>query len=418
MSQSYEAGISQVAITPRTSWGLMIGLALGHALKHFYQQAFLLLIPSFKAAMGLTDVQVGLFGTARTISSSIMNMPAGIIADIWRSKVGLILAASLTSLALGYLIIGLSNVYWLVLLGVAVTGLGTSMWHAPAFGTLGAMYPERRATALAVHRMGGSLGDSISPIVMGLLLGGVAFWGLEWSGLSWRVLALVLVGPALLSALAVLIFYGKATGVKGASGSQDIATYLRSARDLLRNGTVVGMVVLTSVRAMAHNGLNIFLIVYMDEDLGFSEFKIGYHIALLTFFGIGSAPLLGWLSDKMGRRPVISVGLGAIALLVAALLVFGEGLSFALVLAILGVFLYSVNPVMLATAIDAVPRGTEASVTALMFTGSAIFGAISPVIAGRLRELHGMDGVFLYTAVIVGLVALASLFVPMRRSSE
>ena len=409
--------MSRTETKQRASSGLMIGLAMGHAVKHFYQQAFLLLIPSFKAAMGLTDVQVGLFGTARTISSSVMNMPAGIIADLWRSKVGLILAASLTSLALGYLIIGLSNVYWIVLLGVAVTGLGTSMWHAPAFGTLGAIYPDRRATALAVHRMGGSIGDSISPIVMGLLLGGIAFWGLEWSGLNWRVLALILVAPALLSALAVLIFYGKATGVEGASGTQDIAAYLRSARGLLRNGTVVSMVMLTTVRAMAHNGLNIFLIVYMDEDLGFSAFKTGYHIALLTLFGVGSAPILGWLSDKMGRRPIIFVGLSAISLLVASLLLFGEGLPFALVLAFLGVFLYSINPVMLATAIDAVPRGTEASVTALMFTGPAIFGAISPIIAGRLRELYGMDGVFLYSALIVGIVALASLLVPMRRVS-
>jgi FSR family fosmidomycin resistance protein-like MFS transporter len=395
----------------------MIGLAAGHAVKHFYQQAFLLLIPSFKAAMGLTDVQVGLFGTARTISSSIMNMPAGIIADLWRSKVGLILAASLTSLALGYLIIGLSNIYWIVLLGVAVTGLGTSLWHAPAFGTLAAIYPDRRATALAVHRMGGSIGDSISPIVMGVLLGGIALWGLEWGGLHWRVLALILVAPALLSALAVLIFYGKATGVEGASGTQDIAAYMRSARGLLRNGTVLSMVMLTSVRAMAHNGLNIFLIVYMDEDLGFSAFKIGYHIALLTLFGVGSAPILGWLSDKIGRRPIIFVGLAAISLLVASLLLFGEGLPFAIVLAFLGVFLYSINPVMLATAIDAVPRGTEASVTGLMFTGSAIFGAISPIIAGRLRELYGMDGVFLYSAAIVGIVALAALLVPMRRAS-
>ena len=88
--------MSQTEPKQRTSWNLMIGLAMGHGVKHFYQQAFLLLIPSFKAAMGLTDVQVGLFGTARTISSSIMNMPAGIIADLWRSKVGLILAASLT----------------------------------------------------------------------------------------------------------------------------------------------------------------------------------------------------------------------------------------------------------------------------------------------------------------------------------
>jgi MFS family permease len=250
-----------------------------------------------------------------------------------------------------------------------------------------------------------------------LLLGGVAFWGLEWGGLSWRVLAIILVVPALLSALAVLIFYGKATGVEGTRGTQDLATYLRSAQNLLRNGTVASMVMLTSVRAMAHNGLNIFLIVYMDEDLGFSAFKIGYHIALLTLFGIGSAPILGWMSDKIGRRPVISVGLGAMTILISSLLVFGAGLPFAIILALLGVFLYSINPVMLATAIDAVPRGTEASVTALMFTGSAIFGAISPVVAGRLREVYGMDGVFLYTGIIVGLVTLASLLVPMRRAS-
>jgi len=114
---------------------------------------------------------------------------------------------------------------------------------------------------------------------------------------------------------------------------------------------------------------------------------------------------------------VISVGLGAMSILIASLILFGEGVPFALILALLGVFLYSINPVMLATAIDAVPRGTEASVTALMFTGSAIFGAISPIIAGRLRELYGMDGIFLYTAVIVALVTLASLRVPMRRAS-
>lgn len=418
MSDIHRGDTSQSTVTKQASWGLMVGLAMGHALKHFYQQAFLLLIPSFKEAMLLTDVQVGVFGTARTISSAVMNIPAGIMADIWRSKVGVILASSLTSLALGYLLIGIGHTYWLVLCGVAITGLGTSMWHAPAFGTLGAVYPDRRATAMALHRMGGSVGDSISPIIMGLLLGGIAFLGFEWSGLSWRILALILVGPAVISAVAVMIFYGRAIGVEDGSNKQDPAAYLRSARSLLKNTTVVSMVTLTSVRAMAHNGLAIFLIVYMDEDLGFSAFQIGYHIALLTLFGVVSAPILGWLSDRIGRRPVISVGLFAITLSVGALLLFGEGLAFAIVLACLGLFLYSVNPVMLAAAIDAVPKGTEASVTALMFTGSAIFGAVSPIIAGRLRELYGMDGVFLYTTAIVGIVSFASIIVPMRSSSN
>ena len=415
MSDSIEDSGPQTERVMIASHRLMIGLALGHAVKHFYQQGFLLLIPSLKEAMSLTDVQVGLFGTARTISGSAMNIPAGIIADLWRSKVGLILASSLGSLALGYLLIGTGRGYWLVLLGVGVTGLGASLWHAPAFGTLGAVYPHRRATAMAVHRMGGSLGDSISPIVMGLLLGGVSLVGIEWSGLQWRTLALTLIAPALLSSLAVLTFYGKARGVEGAGETQDIATYIRSARGILTNGTVASMVILTSVRAMAHNALNIFLIVYMDEDLGFSEFKVGYHLSLLTLFGVATAPLWGWLSDKIGRRPVVSVGLGTISFLVLALLPFGSGLSFTLILALLGMFLYSINPVMLATAVDAVPRGTEASATALMFTGAAFFGAMSPVIAGRIRELSSMDVVFLYISGIAGLVAAAALFAPMRK---
>ena len=175
------------------------------------------------------------------------------------------------------------------------------------------------------------------------------------------------------------------------------------------------MVVLTSVRAMAHNGLNIFLIVYMDEDLGYEVFKIGYHMALLTLFGVVSAPIMGWLSDKIGRRPVISVALGAIAIIISGMLIFEGGLPFTILLALLGLFLYTVNPVMLAAAIDAAPKGTESSVTALMFTGPSIFGAMSPVIAGFMRDSWGMDAVFIYASSIVAVVAVLSLVVPMKR---
>ena len=120
----------------RRSLGLMIGLAAGHGVKHFYSQAFLLLIPSVKTYLGLSDVEVGLIGTTRTISGAAVNIPAGILADMWRSKVALMLTASLASLALGYFVIGAAPSYWLLLLGVAITGAGASMWHAPAFGTL------------------------------------------------------------------------------------------------------------------------------------------------------------------------------------------------------------------------------------------------------------------------------------------
>ena len=400
----------------RRSWGLMIGLAAGHGVKHFYQQGVLLLIPPIKASLGLSDVEVGLIGTSRTISGAISNIPAGIMADMWRSKVALMLTASLTCMALGYLLMGATPNYWLLLLGVAITGSGASLWHAPAFGTLAAEYPERRALALAVHRTGGSVGDSLSPVVMGVLLGGFAFWGMEWGGMEWSALAMVLAIPAVFAAATVLLVYRRLEGVGGITPT--LRAYVRSAGALLTNRAVLSMVMLSGMRSMAHSGLNIFLVIYMSEDLGFSAFKIGYHVTLLTLFGIISSPLMGLVSDRIGRRPVIFFGLSSIAVLVFCLLFFGTGWSFTVILAFLGMFLYSVNPVMLATALDAAKKGTEGSGVALMFSGSAIFGAVSPVIAGWLREHFTMDGVFYYTVIIVAISAVAALFVPMANASR
>ena len=53
-----------------------------------------------------------------------------------------------------------------------------------------------------------------------------------------------------------------------------------------------------------------------------------------------------------------------------------------------------------------------------MFAGSAVFGSISPIIAGWLRESFGMDGVFYYSGIIVTIVAFAALLVPLRKATE
>ena len=394
----------------------MIGLSAGHAVKHFYQQAFLLLLPSIKATLGITDVHIGLIGSIRTIFSAGMNIPSGIVADIWRSKVALILASSLSTLGIGYFLIAVASNYWLLVLGVAVTGIGTSFWHAPAFGTLAAVYPSKRATALAVHRMGGSIGDSVSPIVVGILLGGLTILGLEWDGLNWRQLAFLMVLPALGSAAIIFLAYRDIPAMS--STGLTLKAYRESIKPLIKNKAVIAMTGLTTARAMAHNALNIFIVIYMSEDLGFSDFKSGYHLALLTLFGIGFAPAMGWAADRIGRRIVIFTGLASISVLIYSILIFSDGVGFTVVLSLLGLFLYSVNPVMLATAIDATKRGTEGSVTAIVFTGGAIFGSISPVLAGWLRGVYGMDSVFYFTGTIAAITTLASLVIPITTNKE
>jgi len=405
-----------VQTRPERSWALCATLSAGHLLKHFYQNAFFILVPEIKASLGLSDVGTGAIQAIRSITSGVVNLPAGMVTDTWRNRLNVILAMSLACLAIGYLIIGITPNYVLILVAVAVSGSGTAMWHAPAFGTLAAEYPERRATAMSFHRMGGSIGDTVAPTVIGVLLGGGSLWFLEFSGFTYREVALFLVVPALLGAALVAYGYRNLYAVGSAVGN--VRSYFAAAVPLLANPTVISMILLSSAHSFAHGGLNLFLVLYMREDLGFSETRAGLYFSMLTFMGILSTAPLAFLSDKWGRRPVIVLGMASISVLILAMIPFGTGLSLAAIVLALGVFLYSINPVMLAAAIDATESGTEGTGIALMFTGPAIVGAVAPVVAGLIRESFAMQGVFLFQGVLVGVVAMAALFVPMKKAAE
>ena len=49
-----------------TSLGLMYGLSAGHGIKHFGQGALLVMIPSIRATLGLSDVAVGGMSSAQS----------------------------------------------------------------------------------------------------------------------------------------------------------------------------------------------------------------------------------------------------------------------------------------------------------------------------------------------------------------
>ena len=77
---------------------------------------------------------------------------------------------------LGYRTLGLASELIGALAASALIGLGTAVWHLPAMGTLSTRFPERRATALAVHGVGARVSNTLTPLAIGALL--VAFaWG-------------------------------------------------------------------------------------------------------------------------------------------------------------------------------------------------------------------------------------------------
>ena len=345
----------------------MYGLSAGHGIKHFGQGAILILVPEIKATLALSDVAIGGMFAARDASMGLANVPAGILTDMYRHRVPMLLAVSMSFVAIGYLLIGMSSWYWLTVLALMVLGTGTSLWHAPAFSELAIRYPEKRGVAMAAHSTGAQVGNTTAPATIGLLLGGISYLGLEWAGLGWRTVAFLLVIPSVVTILVIVTRFKGKSAPDGKTVS--LNSYVRSAARLIGNPAVLAMALMHALRGAAHNSIQLFLVIYMSDVLDYSDLAIGIHVSLLTLAGIVSTPLLGMLSDRFGRRPVIAFSMASITGLVLLFLVANEGWSLTVTMVLLGVFLFSIMPVIVAAAMDSTEQGSEGTSIAVLFAG-------------------------------------------------
>ena len=391
----------------------MYGLSAGHGIKHFGQGALLIMIPSIRATLGLSDIAIGGISSAQSISSGIANIPAGILTDMFRKKVAWILFASMIMVGSGYLLISISPVYWVLLVGVVIVGFGTSMWHAPAFGTLAARYPRRRGFAMAAHLTGAQVGNTTSPLIVGFLLAGTIGSWVVFGGIEWRWLAAFISVPMILTALVVVSRF-KTAGAES-TGSITLGAYFASAKRLLSNRGVLGMALLGAMRGAVHNSFQVFLVIYMREELGYSNTYVGLHIALITMAGIISTPIMGNLSDRVGRRPVISFAMTAMTVLLFLFLQFDSGIPMMILIAVLGLFFFSVMPIINAAAMDMIDKGSEGSGTALMFAGGSIIGSLTPIVAGIINQSNGFQGVVIFAGAMATIGAVLSLILPMAK---
>ena len=67
---------------------------------------------------------------------------------------------------------------------------------------------------------------------------------------------------------------------------------------------------------MAFIALMTFLPSYFSSDLGMSDLSRGVHFGLLVAVGIISTPIMGYLSDKIGRKKILVPGMIFLSIIV------------------------------------------------------------------------------------------------------
>ena len=386
-------------------------LSFGHGISHLYDQGFPVFMPAIQAAMGLSNFQVAFMLGIRQGGFGAVNLIGGAIVDQMKASWGPILIGCMIWAALGFLILAVSPNLVVLIVAVSVVSIPGALWHLPSTAALSRRFPDRRGFAISMHGFGSNVGNVCAPLVAGGLL----------TFMLWRHILLIYTIPAALMAVFVwwsLKDLGKEDGDDTREKPKhDVMSAYREGLGMFKSPLVTTLVLAAAIRGVANNALFQWSPFYLknatDGGLDMGYFSAGAHLSLLTGMGIISAPVLGYLSDRYGRKQVLVPGLMIAAVLTMFVVSAGDTIWLAVLLGGIGLFSFALQQIILAALLDVVPRGTEATASGLIFGINGMLGFGSPFLAAFIIEdLGGYGSIFYYVGALTLVSAVIISFTP------
>jgi len=396
-------------VTSKPSFLEIFVITLGHTMTHWYPATFYLLLPLIGKELGLSYGEIGAIMTCQYLVGAISNVPGGLAVDFVSRKT-MPMAISMLWVGVPYLLMGLTHTYWLLLVCSALVGVGNNLWHPAAIPLLAQRFPERRGLAVALHGMGGNLGDAIAPFASGALL----------TILSWREVVIVNVIPGLLLAALILVYVNRTTeqsrDMAEKSERMRAADVLSALRTMFTSRTVLMVSASSAFRLMTQAGLLTFLPVFLATQMGYSPIWIGACMLALQTAGFVAAPIAGHLSDRMGRRRIIMSSMAMTGLVLLLMAAIGRSTAFVLFISVLGFFLFAIRAVMQAWILDATPKSMGGTSIGILFGTQAIGAAVGPALGGIFADHYGLMATFYFLAITIVIANLFIFFTPVSET--
>lgn len=386
------------ATTPaqRTAFAVIFAVALCHGINDIMQSLLTAIYPILKQSYGLDYVQLGLLTLTFQCTASLLQPLIGIYTD--KRPLPYSIAGGMASTICGLLVLGFARDYWLLLIGSALIGFGSAVFHPESSRVARLASGGRHGFAQSTFQVGGNAGQAAGPLL-------AAFVVLPHgqSSIAWF---------AVLAFCGVLILSGVGRWYANHQRAQASRPKVSTALPFDRRTTIIALVVLTLLTFTK----NVYMAAIGNYFTFYTIHKFGIdvqtsQVLLFVFLGASAAGVFigGPIGDRFGAKFVI--WLSIIGALPFALALPYADYTWTIILSvIIGIVFSSCFSAIVVFAQELMP-GRIGMIAGIFFGLAFGAGGIGAAVLGAVADVKGIDFVFQVTSYLP-LLGFLTIFLP------
>ena len=386
----------------KTAFIVIFAVAFCHMINDVMQYLLAAIYPMLKDFYGLDYVQIGLLTFTFQLTASLLQPVIGIYTD--KRPLPYSLPFGMASSTLGLIVLGYSTSYAMLLIGSALIGLGSAIFHPESSRVARLASGGRYGFAQATFQLGGNLGSALGPVLAAFVVLPFGQHSVAWFA------AAALVG------MSVLTWVGRwyAAHLREVSKRGPASTGLPFDRRTTYVALVV-LVLLTFSKNAYNAGISNYFTFYLIDKFGV-DVQLS-QIMLFLFLGASAIGVFigGPIGDRFGPKLVIWLSiLGVVPF--TLLLPYADLFWSGVLVVIVGIVISSAFPAIVVFAQELMPG--RIGMIAGIFFGFA-FGAagIAAAVLGAFADSYGIQSVFAVTSYLP-LIGLLTVFLPEMKPRQ
>ncbi len=347
-------------------------------------------LPLFAESIGASPAEIGWIAIASTIPGILVSFPAGALSDFLGHR--RVLIASLVVFATAPFLYLLVHSAWQLVAVRFYHGFATAIFGTVASAAIAERYTADRAARLSTYSSVTIVGRSIAPFLGGALISMASFGA-------------VYVACAVSGVLALVAGLFLRDGAPRGKQKLEMPHFWKSLVTVLKDRGIMLVSLVEAAQYLVFGAIEAFLALFA-ASLGIPAWQIGIILGVQLVSIVFVKPLMGRVSDRVGRKQVIVPGLliGAASVVLLPYLASFIGLS---VLSLLfGLGFATVTSSTSALVADLTKNGRYGSSMGVLRTVMDVGQSIGPVLTGWMVTVAGYGKAFALLAAILASAAI------------